>query len=197
MITTDGRAWTSWLYDQLPVSWYVPPLVGGMVPAMAAGPEWVVDYRIVLGGKWPAPEGGVLYGQRYPPHPLSLALWRAAQAAPGFLLVARTPTLAKGTRAVGERPEEVRRFDPATPQVALDWIVREAHRLHEEARPGTPYVSGKEHREKVKAAEVARFARAMEEAAARRKAEADAAAQVVKQQTAFTVRRGHRVPVKP
>lgn len=190
-----GRGWTEWLYDHLPASWHVPPLRPSWIPAVAAAPGWSVDYRMVIGGKWPQPEGVVLYGRVQPVHPLSLALWKAAMAAPGFLLVARTPGLGNG--ATGERPDEVRRFDPATPEVALEWIDREARRIHEETRPGVPYVPGKEHRARLRAEQEAKVVRAAQEAEERRRAEELAKAQVAKQQTAFTVRRGHRVPVKP
>lgn len=190
-----ARRLTPQLYDRLPASWHVPPLVArGPTVVLAAAPEWVVDYRVVVGGKWPTPEGVVVHGRATQPHPLAVALWRAASDAPGFLLVVRTPTLAPGTRATGERPDEVRRFDPASPELAVEWIVREAQRIHAEIRPGVPYISGKEARERVKAEEAARFARAAQEAEEKRKAEAEAKAQIERQRTAWTVKRGHRVP---
>jgi hypothetical protein len=165
-----------------------------MVVALAAAPEWTVDFRVVVGGKHPAPEGSSVYGKVYPPHPLTMVLWKAAGQATTPFLVARTPTLAPGTRAVGERPDEVRSV--ASLGDALDWIESEAKRIHAERWPTYRYVTGKDGRAAVAVEQAAKFERARLEGEKKRAEEAAAKAQVEAQKVGWTVRRGHRV-LKP
>jgi hypothetical protein len=192
-----ARSVSQLLRDGLPADWYHPALHPGPVLAVTASPARTVEYRVVLGGKHPPPEGGVLYGRPFPPHPLAIALWRLALDAPGFLLVARIHELTPGSRATGERPAEVRRFDPGDPVVAVDWIVREVRKMYAEKRAGVPYVSGKDHRAAVAKIEAERAEVARVAMEARARAEAAEKAERDRYASTWKVKRGHRVQTAP
>lgn len=174
---------TRWLFNELPTGWYIPPLLGWPVIALASTPAGTVEYRVVVGGPCDPPAETRLYGVSYPPHPLAVELWRLAVESPGCVLVARVRS--PGCRATGLVPDEVRRFDIADPELALRWIVDEARLVH--AEHAVAYSTGEQSRQ------LAVVAANQRVESARREAEALArAALEEKNKVGFTVRRGHR-----
>lgn len=183
------RLITAQLRELLPLGWVIPAVLGGQI-AHAGAPDTTVDFRVFPGGKEFPPQGVVIGGHLYDPHPLSRAIYRERVKRPEpDLLIFQVPERGEYTLAPADEPSAVEVLPGAllAPERAVEFIVAQVRAQYERDR--RPFIPARVRRVQLEQERELQAENARRQTQARMEAENALRAQL---QAGKVVRRGHR-----